>query len=592
MRFTTKQLNDLYSVNIEKQGSKYSIDNKYFLNLAEVKEYLDCKLNNEKITDITKFDDYSRFKFILINGKKLNHYNYVFLNQIYSLISWNKIQKNHLCLSITLESKTELIIPNLYDNRKGTKMKEYQNKVRLGDKGSARQAITRIEQKIINLDRVISIYAYGIKTDTHNRIIDKFNIVNLYRKDVKQDSKLLAPIEHKLSIAKNNQFIHFKNNVSTIYRHKNIDYQCYLKQDQLFLTINQESIPEPIAQIKILSIPKYEYNYHTSGSIVNDTNKNLTMGKVKKYLNDNDYEKLYSYLINPYLLGYEKRLNDQGNIEQLTLIFSYGKAYFNIKSIQDTLINSYRKNTDINYYIGLYIKNLESLSEKTDLEIMDIEDKLYSVEIKTEKEKIELREKIEKLENEINKIQDEIKLFSGISEKDIYHVINKFLKSVSNKENTQSLNKSNGSEYHDSLKITNINKRLEVKNQNTGKFNKVSIKKIEKLALRFISLLDQNNLVIDNVTYSFNYFRINVNRSDFNNPYKEKINIRKSQLGTRILNDFNKFMLILCMDHFEPNSHKPLIYPSSVENIKQWLKLNNSYLSQYGIEIIELTDTK
>lgn len=592
MRFTTKQLNDLYSVNICKEGSKYSVDNKYFLNLAEVKGYLDCKLNNEKITDITKFDDYSRFKFILVNNKPLPHYYFKFLNQIYSLIAWNKIQKNHLCLSITIEEKQELVISNQYDNRNHTRMKEYQNKTRLGERGNAREAITRIEQKVINLDRVISVYAYGIKTDEHNRIIDKFNIVNLYRKEIKQKTKILAPIDHKITIAKNNQFIHFTGNVSTIYRYKNIDYQCYLKQDQLFLTINKESIPEPISQIKILSLQKYEYNYHKSGVIVNDKNKNLTMGKVKKYLNDHDYEKLYSYLINPYLLGYEKRLNDQGNIEQLTLIFSYGKAYFNVKSIQDTRINSYRKNTDINYYIGLYIKTLESLSEKTDLEIMDTEDKLYSGEIKTEKEKIELREKIEKLENKINKIQDEIKLFSGILEKDINHVISKFLSAVSNKENTQSLNKSNGSEYHDSLKITNINKRLEIKNQNTGKFTKVSIKKIEKLALRFISLLDQNSLVIYDATYGFNYFRVNVNRSDFNNPYKEKVNIRKSQLDTRILNDFNKFMLILCMDHFEPNTHKPLIYPSSVENIKQWLKLNNSYLSQYGIEIIEMTDTK
>lgn len=590
MRFTTKQLNELYGVNIDKKGSKYTIDNKYFLNLAEVNEYLKYKVNNDKITDITKFEDYSRFKFILVNNKPLPHYNFEFLNQIYSLIQWDKIQNNQLCLSITLENKTELVIPNLYDNRNGTKMKEYQNKTRYRDRGNARQPITRIEQRVINLDRVISIYAYGIKTDTHNRIIDKFNSVNLYRKEIKRDSKLLAPIDHRLTIAKNNQFIHFKNNVSTVYRHKNIDYQCYLKQDQLFLAINNEFIPESIAQIKILSIQKYEYNYHTSGIIVNDTNKNLTMGKVKKYLNDHDYESLYKYLINPYLLGYEKRLNDQGNIEQLTLIFSYGKAYFNVKSIQDTRINSYKQNSDISYYINLYLKTLESLIEKNDFKIMDIEDKLYSGEIKTENIKIELRKKIDNLESEINKIQHEISLFSTITNSEINHVINKFLKSIASKENTQSLNKSNGTEYQESLKITNVNKRLEVKNQNTGKFNKVSIKKIEKLALRFITLLEQNNLIIDDSKYCFNYFRVNINRDDFNNPYKEKINIRKDQLDSKILSDFNKFMLILCLDHFEPCTHKPLIYPSSVETIKQWLRLNNQYLNQYGIEIIELTE--
>lgn len=591
MRFKKVDIEKKYSITIEKNKSKYEIvgiNDRLFNTLSEIVEYLECSLKNAQVTIEEKKASYGRFKLILLNNKplKVDPLPIAFLNQIYGLIDFTKVKNHHNVLSINIEEKIELVTPYVYDNRQHTKLKTYEYKTKIGDHGTAREEITRIEQKVIKLDRVLSVYCYGAKFK-EKIIVDKYDIVNLYRKEVKQDTKVLPPMVHKEVIAKVNQLIHFKHDRSVVYPYKGIDYQIWLDKGQLFLSINNEKIPHSIADFKILSIPSYEFNYHKVGSIVNDKNKNLTMGKVKILLQNKEYSTLYNYLNNTYVKGYQKKLDDKGNITHLEIIFDYGSCYFERKVIQNTNIYCYPQKSDLMQYIGYFIKTLEGIDINLEGQIMDNEDLLFS-DI-SEKEKIKLRQKIKYLESEQLKIDNDIKKFKSITIKDLNHVTRKFTKDITNIDNVKSLNKSNGSEYQETLKITNVNKRLSVKNSNTGTINKVSIKKVEKLALRFIQLLDQNNLVIDDRVYGFNYFRITIYRDDFNNPFKDKINMKKSQIDYKILKTFDDFMLMLIMDHFSLSTNKPLIYPSSVSTIDKWLEKNNQYLAQYGIEIVELT---
>lgn len=647
LRITT--LENEYNVQIEKKSGKYCIDNRTFKNLTEVKEYLDLKIKNDSVIYEVKYKDYLRFKTIIINGKSIGINDCQFLEDLYGYINWQSIKNHHTVLSINVSESIILQNPNLFDNRQKTKMSEYQYLTRYGDKGNSKQAITRKEIKVLNLEDLISIYVYGISNGT------KYDIQCIYKKKVKQEPQKLAPAQHKDIISKANNHIAFNSNKSTIYTYKGIDYQLSLKDNLIYLIVNNEECSNPIGQYNFLSIPSIEYHYRHNGGAINDKEKKMTLGKIKTYLNNKQYSSLYSYLSeSKYIDSYKKIMVDNEIVELKIIYSNYSIATFNLVRLDKTYlkINLYPNYLDtVKQFIEFYSVQLDNIKTSLEFDIFRKEEELSKLEkikdqkiksiqsqciadrkalkrgfmnymsnydnsdklehivigagykqerlrlIDLEKSKIktiynELSLKFDSLTNQINALNLRIeKLNKTIQNLEISNyksAIKKLVDSAMNSDNNKRLNHLLGSEHQDTKKVYSINSKVQITTSDKQKA-KVSLKQIEKFTKKFIRLLDQNILEINDKKYGFKYFKTRINRNDPNNPFVEKLEISKQKLDKKILANFDTFIFELCISNMNRLTSLPYIYPNK-EDMKTWVKLNNFYLNKYGIEIVEIVE--
>jgi hypothetical protein len=640
-----KDLESQYGVKINKVSNKYVIDNRTFTNLKDTQEYLEIKVKNDSIANDVKHKDYLKFKTILVNGKAINIKDCQFLDDLYGYINWYSIKKHHTVLSVTISENILLLNPNLFDNRRKTKMAEYQYLTRYGDSGNAKRAITRKELKVLNLEDIESIYVYGISKGT------KYDIQCNYRKEVKQEVKQLAPDKHKDTISKANNHIAFNSNKSSVYSDNGIDYQLSLKDNKVYLTINNEYCDQAIGQYSFLSVPSIEYHYRHNGGAINDKEKKLTLGKIKAYLNNKQYSLLYSYLADSmYVDSYKKIMVKDEIVELRVKYFNDSIATFNLVKLDKTYLKIvlYPNYLDtVKQFLDLYSLQLDNIKTSLDFEVFKKEDELSKLDtIKDQKienihqkfkqfridlkksfltnyhlynnrfialemyhrerkqllrsEKDDLKRVYEELSLRFNSLSDSIdksnlriekldKTIQNLEITDYKSAIKKLTDSAMNSDNNKRLNHLLGSEHHETTKVYSVNSKIQITNSDSQK-SKVSMKQIEKFTKKFITLLDIGELVVNDKTYQFQYFTTKINRNNPDNPFIEKIEISKQKLDKKILANFDNFMLELCLSNLNRLTSLPYIYPNK-EDIKAWIKLNNYYLNKYGIEIMEVITT-
>lgn len=635
-------LENEYGIKINKVSNKYVIDNRKFTNLKSVKEYLDYKIKNTEITENIKHKDYLRFKTILVNGKEININDCQFLEDIYSLINWQLIKNHHSVLSITVNEKILLLNPNLFDNREKTKMKQYQYITRYGDNGTTRQSITRKEVRILQLEDIISIYIYGISNG------NKYDIQCNYKKDVEKKNTVLAPLQHQESISKLNNHIAFHSNKSNIFTDNGIDYQLSLKNNEVYIIINNELCSEAIGQYNFISIPSIEYHYKHNGGAINDKEKKLTLGKIKTYLNNKQYSLLYSYLSESKFINNYKKIMVNDEIVELKIVyFNNSIATFNLVKLDKTYlkITLYPNYLSIiKEFLNFYSVQIDNLKTNNEFKIFHYEDELNKLDIiKNQKikaihqkyinirillkqhfleeyslhksslnfllseykkdksmilydEQEEIKTIYNKLSFKFDRFHNEIDRLNKIISKlettlknleltDYKSVIKKLVDSAMNSDNNKRLNHLLGNNIPNTTKVYSINSKIEITNQDNKK-SKISHKQLIKMTQKFIEKLENNCLLIEDKKFGFNYFIERINRDDPNNPFKEKINIPKHKINKKILEHFDNFLLELCLGNINRLTSLPYIYPN--QDIKAWLKFNNYYLSKFGIEIIEI----
>lgn len=727
MRFKKDTLEKKYKISINKIANKYIVNNqkdKPFKTLLEIDDYYTRKNEYDLTPNKVISNHLGQFSKVIVNGKVITNDNQ-FLDSIYTLINWLLVKPYHNTLSINCSDKLLLLNPNLFANRQKAKIQEYQYQTRNGDQGNARKGIVRNEANVINENDVKSIFTYTSTYNDKTDLIDKTNLICLYRKETKQKIEIPETKDHRLIIEKSNQSIAFSTSKSSYYYSKNLKWNIELKLGKVYLWVNDVMLHDPIGSYKILSVPSIEYNYNTNGIVKNDKNSNITLGKIKRLLNENKLETLWEYLINSqYVISYKKELNSQGKVEKLTIVFDRGKVYFTEKRLDKTYLNIYyypnyldtlekdlilpiqnikSKLLSINSTVEglqLDIDNCEFEIEETQYILEDIkqskeyrslyskdmilnkklleinscswllnnslipQDKgyierlkmlnyqiknsynnryfltknieLYTLKLQTysilsvfcqyfegyidyltelvpllEYAKYKVNESMDKLTNkedrlikyytdklgklkitlnslsiEQNKYQVLLDSFNSLNQHDLKVICDKLTQSAMNKDSNQRLCKLLGAQSNGTLKVFNTNKRIETKTQ-TGRVKRVSQKSIEKLLKVFISELDNFNIKHEDKSYGFKYFKEVINRDNPLQPFKEKVYIPKAKIDPKIRDNFEYFMVTLCLNHFCPNRSLPMIYPNKI-NMKHWLKVNNNYLNEYGIEIVEL----
>lgn len=611
-------------------------------NFKHEKTKLDINFDELPI-NVEKYD--TEFKYIFLNGYLvINEEQREFIKEFCnSKLNIYQIAKNHNTLSLYMESKELLIVPNLYENRKKTVMSSYKFRGTGKGKSNSHEVITREVEKVVKFDieKVQSISTFFYNTETEK----KSNIVTHYTKNHNFNGTTYElGIKHQKITSHANQQISFTGAKSSSYLDQyGISYSvAFQANGRLVLYVNGHECTH-IANWSYSVQKKSEVHYKFEGNIVNDKDLGITLQHIKKRCNQDQVALLKKelsnngHIISDWVFSY---LDENKTIVK-TLTIKYkrgGFAHFKreLLSINNIKINPYsdslilreftqfqnnsliRINKDISIIIN-GDKTTKSLRDNQ-LSLKELEDKILAEKYVINNElNDEIQEYLKQLENKEITEQEYKELMIANNE-----YANKLLQNVDKKyrdkldtlkvviinqesklsklENLKFAIKNTNplsaiKKLIDSAMNSSINKRLSLQLgieqeaiKKVYRMNKaIEVKSpdgtIHKRTLKSIQKLIKKItgfLLSDNGLITPNgIFRLKAYRENS----KGKSYIPIHELPNKIYDDFDKIIDLICRENTYLPTGKPCIIENSVKP-SEYCKLNNRYLNQLNLEII------